>query len=323
MKSNYLVSIVVPIYNVEKYLERCLNSLINQTYKNIEILLINDGSTDESESICLKYIKKDSRIKYYKKENGGLSSARNKGIAVSMGKYISFIDSDDYVRNDMIETLLYYMVKNDADIVECNYYEVRINGKITEKKKNYEIKSYNSGEAIKSLIDNESITPTAWNKLYNRQLFNKIKYTENIFHEDEDIIIKLLIESKKIVSIPDCLYFYITRNGSIINSPLKLNHFDIIKIMQDRIQLLKNEGVASELIDKTNARLSNIYNELYARILLSLDGKFDKKLEYIKNKRHKQIKMVLLSSIKLNRKIRCLIFYLMPKISYKITIRRR
>lgn len=323
MKGNYLVSIVVPIYNVEKYLERCLNSLINQTYKNIEILLINDGSTDESEIICLKYIKKDSRIKYYKKENGGLSSARNKGIAVSMGKYISFIDSDDYVRNDMIETLLYYIVKNDADIVECNYYEVRTNGKITEKKKNYRIKSYNSSEAIKSLIDNESITPTAWNKLYNRQLFNNIKYTENIFHEDEDIIIKLLIKSKKIVSIPDCLYFYITRNGSIINSPLKLNHFDIIKIMQDRIQLLKMEGAANELIDKSNARLSNIYNELYARILLSIDDKFDKELEYIKNKRYKQIKMVLLSSIKLNRKIRCLIFYLMPKISYKLVIRRR
>lgn len=117
---NVLVSIIIPIYNVEKYLAECLQSIINQTYSNIEIILVNDGSTDNSEKICLNYIKLDKRIKYYYKKNGGLSSSRNYGLTKSHGSYICFIDSDDFIDNNYVEKLLLFTIKNNCEITICS-----------------------------------------------------------------------------------------------------------------------------------------------------------------------------------------------------------
>ena len=309
------VSVIVPIYNVEKYLEKCIDSIISQTYSNIEIILINDGSTDNSESICKKYENTDRRIRYYKKENGGLSSARNYGIERAEGDYFLFIDSDDYIDNSMVKTLLTYAIKHNADIVECNYYEV-INEEfhVFKQMKN---KVYSSKEAIASLICNTGITPTAWNKLYSKKLFCKLRYAEGIYHEDEEIIIKLLSNSKKVVEIGKPLYFYIKREGSIINSKFNIKHLDAIKIMEDRIELLKKIKIDPSTINLAQARLSNIYNEMYAKLSASNDKYLKEKKYELMKKRKNQIKLVIKSPITLNKKIRAMIFYLFPKFTTK------
>lgn len=318
MEKDRLVSIIVPIYNVEIYLKRCIQSLVNQSYSHIEIILVNDGSTDRCEDICLAYKQLDNRIKYVKKKNGGLSSARNKGIDSSKGDYLVFVDSDDYIDEKMIEKLLYFALKEDADIVECSYYEVLNNA---EKKIVSSKKIFTKEEAIESLIENTAITPIAWNKIYTRRLFNQIRYKENIYHEDEEIIIKLLSASNRIVKISDCLYFYVIRSGSIINSKLNVAHFDIIPIMKNRITFLQKINCSEKLINLSKARLSNIYNELYARIYLSNNNGFDEQLKSIKKERSEQIKDVLKSNINYKRKIKCLMFYLFPTISYKIKMK--
>ena len=138
-----LISVIVPIYNVEKYLERCVESIINQTYKNLEIILVDDGSPDNCPQMCDDYAKKDSRIKVVHKKNGGLSDARNAGMKVATGEYVSFIDSDDYISLDFYETLLETIVDNDSDIVECSVVKFYENGKFDE---------YSDDQMIKILI---------------------------------------------------------------------------------------------------------------------------------------------------------------------------
>lgn len=309
------VSIIVPIYNVEKYLKKCIDSIVSQTYSNIEIILINDGSSDNSESICKEYESIDQRIRYYKKQNGGLSSARNYGIENATGDYLLFIDSDDYIDNSMVETLLVSAEKYNADMVECNYYEV-INEEfhVFKPKKN---KVYSSKEAIASLIYNTGITPTAWNKLYSKKLFSKLRYTEGLYHEDEEIIVKLLSKAEKVVEIGNPLYFYIKREGSIINSKFNFKHLDAIKIMEERIELLKKINMDISIISLAQARLSNIYNEMYAKVSFSNDEDLKEKKNELAKKRKNQIKLVIKSPLRFNKKIRAMIFYLFPKFTTK------
>lgn len=307
------VSIIVPIYNVEKYLERCIKSILSQTYTNIEVLLVNDGSKDQSEAICTKYESIDSRINYYKKVNGGLSSARNYGIERATGNYYLFIDSDDYIDKTMVETLIKAARQYNADIVECNYYEV-INGKvhIFKHSKN---KVYSSKEAISSLIYNDGITPTAWNKLYSNRVFSTLRYSEGIYHEDEEIIIKLLSKANKIVEIGQPLYFYIKRDGSIINSKFNIKHLDIIKIMEDRINFLMKMEFDLDIVELAESRLSNIYNEMYGKLCASDDTTFVNKKSELNNKRKMQIKKVMSSTISKKKKVKSLFFYLFPRLT--------
>ena len=164
------VSIIVPCYNVEKYIERCLNSLINQEYSNIEILCIDDGSKDNTKKIIKNFLEKDSRIKYFYKENGGLSSARNYGLKYIDGYYCCFIDSDDYVDSTYVSKLVNSIEKNNADIAVCEF--DRVYGKHTTHK-----------EMKRKDIEN-FIVPAAWNKLYISKYFKDITFPEGLWYED-------------------------------------------------------------------------------------------------------------------------------------------
>lgn len=314
-----LVSVIVPIYNVENYLARCINSLMQQTYSNIEILLINDGSKDNCELICQEFLQKDNRIRYYKKENGGLSSARNYGIDRAKGDYLVFVDSDDYVSRKMIKVLLETALSNDADMVECEFLEFFENEIINDSNVDNALnnKSYSSYEAISSLICNTGITPIAWNKIYKKEIFNKLRYKVGIYHEDEEIIVKLLNRCKKICKIDNQLYFYMKRNGSITNSKFNKRHLDIIKIMDERIQILKSLNCNKHLISLTTVRFSNICNELYVKMLLS-DVPLENEKSNLINLRNKIIKDVLKSDAPLSKKLKALQYYLFPKITYKL-----
>lgn len=219
MKEKTLISVVVPIYNVEKYLERCIDSIINQTYKNLEILLINDGSKDSSYEICKNVEKKDKRIKVYSKENGGLSDARNYGLERAKGEYICFIDSDDYINPKMIEKLYEQIKEKNSDIAIVHYNIVNDgeenNQEITDLKEDTYV--YNSESAIRQLFYEDYYRDFAWNKLYKKSLFKNIRYPFGKLMEDLGTTYLLFDNSEKISYSKLPLYYYVQREGSILN----------------------------------------------------------------------------------------------------------
>lgn len=219
------VSVVVPIYNVEKYLKNCIETIINQTYKNIEIILVDDGSTDNCPKICDEYRKKDSRIKVIHKKNGGLSDARNQGLKLSRGEYICFIDSDDFIDKRFIEILYKECCLNNAEIAMCKYEKVLENEEVVEDKgKSYKKETISGRDSIIGIYEGKIVDFgfVAWNKLYKRKLFenNNIDYPFGKYNEDTFTTFRLLYNSKKVVKIDLSLYYYRIRIGSIMKSKM-------------------------------------------------------------------------------------------------------
>ena len=192
-----LVSIIVPVYNVEKTLKRCLESILNQTFNDFEIILVNDGSSDNSLSICENFLKIDKRIKLINKKNGGLSSARNAGLKISNSKYISFIDSDDYINPKMIERLVGgFNENNKIDITIIAHNIVDSNDKILEFNSYPSAKIMKNNEALIELIKDENIYSYAWDKMYKSHLFQNVKFPENRVFEDIATTYKLFHKSR-------------------------------------------------------------------------------------------------------------------------------
>lgn len=207
---NGLVSIIVPVYNVEKYVLKCLKSLAGQTYKDIEVIVVDDGSTDKSGKICDEF--KDERFRVFHKKNGGLSSARNFGIKKARGNVLAFVDSDDFVKKDFIEKML-NRLNDDIYVVVCGY---------NNEKPKEEVLSGREA-TIRLLIKQENIDLITWNKLYRKSLFidNNIWFPEGKKHEDALTTYKLLSKAKRVGYIPDALYGYVVRDGSIMHSGKK------------------------------------------------------------------------------------------------------
>ena len=220
-----LISVIVPVYNVEAYLEKCLESICKQTYRNLDIILVDDGSSDKSSDICDLYKKRDKRINVIHKRNGGLSDARNCGIASANGDYLMFIDSDDYIEQNMIEILYYNLTEMDADISVCGYFMVYENRviKICDGKNRT---VYLSPQALKVLLKKENIGVVAWNKLYKRTLFNDVRYPIGQQFEDINTTYKLIAASNKIVYDPQPMYYYIQRTSSINGKNFKAKRFN-------------------------------------------------------------------------------------------------
>lgn len=232
------VSIVVPIYNTELYLRKCIDSLVNQTFKDIEIILVNDGSTDGSEKIIKEYSKLYDNIKVFTKKNGGLSDARNYGIKKSSGDYIAFVDSDDYVRKNMIEELYNEALNRDLDVVVCDTYNVyQENDKETiikiDSNKNY------SDDNVKNYLISP---PMACIRLFNRNIFNNLKFKENIYYEDLELCLKVVNITKKIGFVDKALYYYLQREDSIMKQK-KFNNklLDIFTVLESNKKELYNE----------------------------------------------------------------------------------
>ena len=220
MDSNYLISVIVPIYNVEKFIRKCVDSIIGQTYKNLEIFLVDDGSPDKCGAICEEYAQKDRRIKVIHKENGGLSSARNAALDIATGDYVMFVDSDDWVEPDFCKRALEMAIREDVPIVSFAYNNVII------KEKNNEIKKYGratnkvrkvtSSEAIKHVIlKDDVIFSFAWNKIYKKELFDDVRYPMGMTYEDQGTTYQLLHKAKNIYVSNEILYNYVRRGDSI------------------------------------------------------------------------------------------------------------
>ncbi len=248
-----LVSIIVPIYNVEKYINKCIDSIINQTYSNLEIILVDDGSPDKCGEICDKYALLDKRIKVIHKTNGGLSDARNTGLDVATGDYIVFIDSDDYVDQNMISALHKEIIESKTDMVICNYQEVNEEGLIIEEKKEtipYTGKLYTGIEILYGVIQYEgSYLVTVWNRMYKKKLWQDIRFPAGKQHEDEYVLHEICLICDKVSVINMPLYFYRQRNNSIMNMKYNIKRLDAIEALFMRANALyniKEYGLATE-----------------------------------------------------------------------------
>lgn len=241
-----LISIIVPVYKVEGYLERCVNSLRNQSYKNIEIILVDDGSPDECPKLCDALQQKDERIRVLHKENGGLSSARNAGIRFAKGEYILFVDSDDYIAENMIEKMYQTIVKDQSDLCICDFCSVDEQGTSMEKEKQqfpFENAVFTREDILKIVCDytekeNSWRFIPAWNKLYHKRIFENCSFEEGRLHEDEFFIHHAIWACDKISTISDKLYFYVQRENSIMNSQFSIKRFDAAYAYKDRYEFV-------------------------------------------------------------------------------------
>lgn len=258
-----LISVVIPVYKVELYIHRCVNSILRQTYKNLEIILVDDGSPDRCGEICDEYEKLDERVKVIHKKNGGLSDARNAGIEISHGDYITFIDSDDWINDKYIEKLYQLLKKTNSDISVCNFIRTStedIKEVISEK----EIYEYSNVDALRQLTDKFCIQmTTAWGKLYKMELFEEIRFPVKRIHEDEFTTYKLIYKANKVTFSTECLYYYWQRSDSIMGSGFNLKaRFDYFEALDERLLLYKQEQLNC-LWKQTIERYLNIIIDTY------------------------------------------------------------
>lgn len=228
-----LISIIIPIYNVESYLRRCLDSIIKQTYTYLEIILVDDGSPDGCPKICDEYATIDNRITVIHKKNGGLSDARNAGLDICKGDYISFVDSDDWINERYIETLLNHALKEDADIV------IGENSR-TKSNKKTEIHTFSSKKALLHLFKKNHLAFTvSWGKLYKKKLFYFLRFPLGKYHEDEFTTYILFYNSKKIVYSSEILYYYYQRENSIVATR---HPWDVLEFLEQRYIYFKEKN---------------------------------------------------------------------------------
>ncbi len=265
-----LVSVIVPVYKVEKYLRQCLDSIVNQTYKNLEIILVDDGSPDNCPQICDEYAKKDKRIKVIHKENGGLSSARNAGLDICTGDYISFIDSDDLVSPRFIEVLYQKCADNDADICECDYVRFHDNDEeiMHETAKTYLINDsakcscYDSLDMqLKMYGDNCLQHVVVWNKIYKYFIYENLRFPEGKINEDEYTTYKAFYASKKIAVINASLYGYRYNENSIMGKKFNEKRFDALDSYEEKKEFFYKYN--SELYDKTVSRYQFVLKQFF------------------------------------------------------------
>lgn len=245
-----MISVIVPVYNVEEYLEECLESIKRQTYTDIEVILVNDGSTDRSKEICERYCEKDSRFKLVNQENKGLSGARNRGMLESKGEFISFVDSDDVLKEDMLDQLMKQMTSEDIDIVECWYTNEKQELELSIPKNVKTIFQGDSKEALVSLCKDNIVRLNAVAKLFRRQVIVNFPFLEGLFYEDVYGGIGILKHIRKMVKINYIGYYYRVRQGSTMNREFNIKNLDLFTICDKLEQLYQGDTFALAYIHR-------------------------------------------------------------------------
>ena len=237
-----LVTIIVPVYNVEKYVKKCVESIISQTYQNIEIILVNDGSTDQSGSIISEYLDLDERIRVFNKDNGGLSDARNYGMCYVTGEYVLFIDSDDWIDINLVETLVQVSLSEDVDIVQCGFYYAYDDYALYDNRwfcETDQICVLNHAQSMKDLIQNERIKNFAWGKLFKSSLVKDIPFEKDVLFEDVFWMHHIFARVNKYAMVHQPLYFYRQRSDSIV-AQYRIKNLDLIRGQLERKEFLTN-----------------------------------------------------------------------------------
>lgn len=315
--SKYKVSIIVPVYNVEKYIDKCLNSLVNQTLKEIEIIVVNDGSPDNSQKIIDKYVKKyPNKIKSYIKKNGGQGSARNYGLKKANGEYIGYVDSDDFIEKDMYKKLYNKAKEKDYDIVVCGNYNVSED--YQNKNVDAFISNYNS--------DLENIffgKMAVWNKIYKRDILikNKLEFKEKVWYEDLAFTLKAIMNSNTFAFIDEPLYDYLIREGSTMNNSNVQRNLEILDAFNDILFYIKHNKKEEYFSIIEFLAIDHIYISAIVRVLKADANKNVKKqvinklISYM-NKNFPNYKSnEYINTLPKNRKI---VYILVRKKMYKI-----
>lgn len=232
------ISIIIPIYNVEQFLPKCLDSIIKQTYKNLEIILVNDGSTDTCPQICDKYATKDSRIKVIHKENGGLSDARNAGFQFVTGDYLAFVDSDDLVSLDFYENLLKISIQKNADIVESGILKFTDEKDLQNLQQDNSVEEFETEKALELLMK-EQLKQVVWNKLYKTNIVNNLLFEKGKIHEDEFWTYQIFARAKKIVKTNYPLYFYRQQEESIMAEKYSIRRLSGVEAREKRLEFME------------------------------------------------------------------------------------
>ncbi len=232
MNAQYLLSVIVPIYNVEPYLDRCLQSIVNQTYRNLEIILVDDGSPDNCPAICEQWAARDNRIKVIHKQNAGLGMARNSGLEIATGDYVAFVDSDDYVDLDMYRILVGEIAGSKADMVVCGFKEQRTNNgpfvNASDYGRRYEVSGLQVRKQAAKYIPSEhgrALNCGVWHGIYSREVLTPFVSEREAAPEDIHFTVAAVLKSRKIVYIPDALYYYCC-NGASLSRSFKPDYFD-------------------------------------------------------------------------------------------------
>lgn len=254
------ISVIVPVYNVSRYLERCVNSIINQTYNNLQIILVNDGSTDDSGVLCDNLAKLDNRISVIHKENGGLADARNSGLKVAAGEYIAFLDSDDWIDLDYYEILHRKIIETKSDIAVIGFLWVK-GEKFVKPSFYLEDQVLSNNEAIKELAKDELLTSHAWNKLFRKEVLRGIEFPYGRTYEDIFIMHKVFEKAKRIAIISDFKHYYYMHNESIIHTPSAKNVVDEYLAFKNRFDDLKDKyaDIRGKMADLVCARIVQMY----------------------------------------------------------------
>ena len=264
-----LVTVILPVYNVEKYLKKGIESVLSQTYENLEILLVDDGSTDSSGIICDAYAVLDKRVRVIHKENGGLASARNAGVLEAHGQYIAYVDSDDWVEPDFIERLLNACIEKSAEMSICRYRDVYDEKSVSHEEENFQM-VWTGKDAVNHRIldeDKYRIGTTAFNKFYKRELVADMCFPEGKYYEDIVYGVQAMLRAKRVVYINKALYNYrCARPGSIMNQGFNFRVItDEMPLMSERNTIIRQAGLTdvADLIDRNYCiRAMEIYREL-------------------------------------------------------------
>lgn len=321
-----LISVIVPIYNVEKYLKQCIESIINQTYKNIEILLIDDGSTDNCGKICDEYEKKYNKIKVFHKENGGLSDARNYGIERANGDYITFIDSDDNVTDDYVEYLYNLICKYDAKMSIASY-SVVSHEKVIDLSKGFKEELLTTEEALRRMLSEKGFTVSSASKMFKKEILDDIRFPYGKLCEDNGTIYKAIMKCDKIPYGNKSIYNYYKRENSIMTSKFNKGRLDllemvdnmssdIIAVYPDLKDTVEKKQITSRfsilrqmLVEKLNEEEKNIERNIEKYVK-------DRKKEILKGKQYDKRDKFAMISLLLGRKFFAFSWKVYCKIKY-------
>lgn len=279
IKNENMVSIIVPVYNCENYLLKCMHSIIAQTYTNLEIILVDDGSTDASGDICEEIASKDNRVTVIHKSNGGPASARNKGIDCANGSYIMFIDSDDFAMPQLVEELISVSILQKADLVVCGYYYIDENQEEQHEEEEYEMLNF-EGNKKYQLVNGEYIQVMPFCKLYKREIFNELRYPEGKYAEDEWIIHHIVDKSNKIIYFNKKMYYYVNHKDTLSKQEVtEVRLRSMLDARWDRIHLIaEKKDLGQEALQNCVEWLQRYIVETYVRLRIDKTKECERKI---------------------------------------------
>lgn len=261
------ISVIIPVYKVEPYVRKCIESVAGQTYDRLEIILIDDGSPDRCGEICDECAQNDSRIKVIHRQNGGLSAARNSGLEAATGDYVLFVDSDDYIHKNMVERMHNIAIEKQADVVVCDYLKVNEGEEKEQLQESGEVIDITDDNRLDYMLgDTKIVFTVVWNKLYKRDLFQNICFPEGKVHEDEFVTYKILHQAEKVCYLRDELYYYVQRKSSIMGEGGNVKTLQRLDAFQERIQYYRSRKMMAyeyQMLNHYRYFLTEFINNVY------------------------------------------------------------